>query len=135
MRLFRKAIKRSLKLGLILAVALLLSSCGHNAENPPSISVVQPLAYNIYYTGDTVPIRASISSDEYLETLQVELLSLTTGTTYLSYSYKINGLNYTVDTFWVNPLTDHHDVLVRFNAQNQSKGKAQKGVNIHCDPN
>lgn len=131
----QSTIKQAVLKTFFIALAFLATQCTSTDGTPPVINVVEPLAFNIYFQGDSIPIKATITSDDYLDQLEFEIFNLTTGESHLTKSYTINGLSYTLDTFWLNPITDHNDLLIRFNAKTKNNGKSQKGVNIHCDPN
>lgn len=99
---------------LFLIVGITFLSCDdEDLSTLPEINILSPANGISYDNVDTIPIVVELSSLEELPEYELLLESeRLEGKVYMDYTRKIGSMHHTIDTFWVNTITNQEYMLL-----------------------
>lgn len=129
---------------LILSIIIISSiavSCkdDHDHDEPlatANIEIVAPAIGAMFMQNDTVHIKGSIQANAEIHGYEVLIKNTSLADTLVFYMDNHSHVsNYMIDTFWVNNVKMHSDMLLELNAIVSHDGaKTTKSVGFHCHP-
>lgn len=120
----------------LLFVAVAFFSCKKDTKSSePVFTIASPTANKMYDLGDTVYIKGTITSTEEMHGYMVTLRDQTAEMILMEYDRHIDAATQTIDTFWVNNVTQHTEMLLSITAVKDHLGNTvTKEINFHCHP-
>ncbi|MCX7649479.1 MAG: hypothetical protein N2050_02850 [Flavobacteriales bacterium] len=118
------------------AIALLSVGCKKKETLPKvTITVESPVPNAMFSGGDTVMIHAHITADKDIHGWALTISRVANNATVFDIHDHTHGRDYYIDTFWVNNVTMHSDMLLKLTAELDHDGNTEsKTVNFHCHP-
>lgn len=100
-----------------------------------TITIDSPASGTMYNGGDTVFIHAHIAADKEIHGWELSIARLANGQVVFDTHEHTHKKDYHIDTFWVNNVTMHSDMVLKLTAELDHEGKTEsKTVNFHCHP-
>jgi hypothetical protein len=124
-------------LSLSAAVVFALSFACKKKESHPKVTITidSPVNGSIYHGGDTVHIHAHITADQEIHGWELSIVRLANNQLFFDAHVHEHGKVYTLDTFWVNHVTMHSDMVLKLSAVLDHEGKTEsKTINFPCHP-
>ncbi len=125
---------------LCLCLGLGMSACKkENADklnrNVPTVVIQSPEEGDMFNHGDTVFIKATIEAKADLHGYMIKLSNAETEEELFHFHDHAHHKTLEVDTFWVNDVTTHSEVLVSVTGIGDHEGtETTETVQIHCMP-
>lgn len=125
----------------ILSIIPFAISCKdeHDHTDEPAVTadiqIASPITGAMYHSGDTVYIKANITSAAELHGYDVVLTNVSADSVVFNTNGHAHGNSMAINTFWVNKVMGHSDMKLDVMAIIDHEGnKTTKSVNFHCHP-
>jgi hypothetical protein len=100
----------------------------------PALSISSPTDMKVYYSGDTVWIKGSVS-DASLHELLIKITKDSDGSVLFSEAPVVHDMtSYAINTFWKSQVSDHSNAKVIVLAEDHSGNVSSDTVRIHIMP-
>lgn len=126
-----------IKLGILAFLSVALISCEKDDDKDDAqFNITSITAGTEYKLGDTVFIKGTISSKEELHGFKIEIKNSSANDTIV---FKLENSNiskaFTVDTFWINDVKAHSDMLfMAFADDDEEEDDDELVIPFHCHP-
>lgn len=118
------------------AVFVFPFSCKKKESHPKvAITIDSPVNGSMYHGGDTVHIHAHISADQDIHGWELSIARVANNQVFFDAHHHDHGKVYHIDTFWINNVTMHSDMIFKLSAVLDHEGNTEsKTVSFHCHP-
>lgn len=125
----------------ILSILSFTISCKdeHDHSDNPAVSadiqIMSPVTGSVFHSGDTVYIKANITSAAELHGFDVVITNASIDSVVFNTNGHAHAKTQNIDTFWVNNVMGHSDMKLDVMAIIDHDGnKTTKSINFHCHP-
>ena len=96
----------------MLSLSVVLFSCKKEEHSHPSITISSPTSGQAFDGGDTVYVKANVTSEEEMHGWVVAIRKLPTKQVVFMDDVHDHLTEYNINTYWVNNLSAHSDMEV-----------------------
>lgn len=122
---------------LLVVSTFLLDACKKDEEhaNEATIEIITPQEGQMFHSGETVTIQATLTGKESLHGWKVEIRKAADNSVVFEADAHDHALSFAINETWTNNVTEHTNLVLEVFAQLDHDGTlTSKKVNFHAHP-